>query len=119
MASKEAVIERSETNEDVVLVRVTEANKRRLFQKAVDAFQARRAESESVKQNLARLNLEVANDFEFKEIAIWDTPFRLLVSKSSAIAQDLSREVESYIVVSYCCPSSGWKTANQNPMMEP
>lgn len=114
VASERAVIERNEINEDVVLVRVTDFNKRCRFQKAVDDFQARRTESESVRQNLALLNGELADNFGLKEVAILDIPFRLLVSKSSAIAQDLSREVDSYIVVSYCWPSSDWKTANRD-----
>lgn len=95
---------------EVVLVKVSEANKQRLFQDGALNAEARKSEAETILQRLQSLNLELSQAFGLKDTALSRVPLRLLCSKGSSVVD--AKEVPSYLAVSYCWRNADWNVAS-------
>lgn len=95
---------------EVVLVKVSEANKQRLFQDGASNPEVRKSEAEAILQRLHSLNPELSQAFGLKDTALSGVPLRLLCSKESNVVD--AKEVSSYLAVSYCWRNADWNVAS-------
>ncbi|KAF2454857.1 hypothetical protein BDY21DRAFT_365878 [Lineolata rhizophorae] len=109
-----AVVERTwpiSSPYNISLVRLSEANKARLFNKATAFVEAGTPTAQGVLTRLEKWNPDVAAQFALKRTAVSEAPLRMLVGEDAGIARGGKEEVDGYIAVSYCWRSGTWKPA--------
>jgi hypothetical protein len=119
MDEQKATIERDQSDEDVILVRLSEKNKEMLLGNAMKSMKERQPQAEKVRQRMVQLNPDIAKSFSLKDVAASLAPLRLLFTRGAAVAKDPLQPVSSYIIVSYCCRNEDWKTAGLGATHEP
>ncbi|OCL08999.1 hypothetical protein AOQ84DRAFT_354210 [Glonium stellatum] len=96
--------------QEVVLVKVSENTKQRLFRDGASNPPARKSEAKAILQRLRTLNPELSQAFDLKETALSGVPLRLLCSKDSGVTN--TKDVPSYLAVSYCWRNADWSVAS-------
>jgi hypothetical protein len=89
--------------------RLSESNKRALFQDAASAASQRLPRSRAFLDRLQKLSPELGSQFGLRETAVSEAPLRLIVPPFSKLVEDPYYQVESFIVLSYCWHNEEWK----------
>jgi hypothetical protein len=119
MNEQKATIERDRSNEDVILVRLSERNREMLLGNAMESMKERQPQAEKVHQRMVQLNPDIAKRFSLKDVAASLAPLRLLFTRDAAVAKYPLQPVSSYIIVSYCWRNEDWATAGLGATREP
>jgi hypothetical protein len=119
MNEQKATIERDRSNEDVILVRLSERNKEMLLGSETESMKERKPQAEKVCQRMVQLNPDIAKRFSLKDVAASLAPLRLLFTRDAAVAKYPLQPVSSYIIVSYCWRNEDWTTAGLGATQEP
>jgi hypothetical protein len=119
MNEQKATIERDRSNEDVILVCLSERNKEMLLGNAMESMKERQPQAEKVHQRMVQLNPDIAKSFSLKDVAASLAPLRLLFTRDAAVAKYPFQRVSSYIIVSYCWRNEDWATAGLGATREP
>lgn len=117
-----SVIEEDLSTDEFVVIRLSDENKRDLFQEVCSEFAQRNEDCEPLLARLNQLNENIARDFAPKELGLEKVNLRLIFWATSPIVKALRKDppeslpVQSYIVVSYCWHDqhSQWRKADES-----
>src|SRR3569833_2632146 len=117
-----SIIEEDLSTDKFVVVRLSDENKRDLFQEVSSELAQRKQSCDRLLAQLNRLNEDVACDFAPKELGLEKVNLRLIFRATSPIVKALRKDppeylpVQSYIIVSYCWHDqhSQWRKADES-----
>lgn len=122
MFAFQAKIVKDYSEEGFFIVQLSEINKTTLFEHTWRSLQARAPEAEQIVQRLVTYIPQATKMLLPKEYALSKAPLKLVFSRDASIVSDLSKEVTSYIAVSYLWhdkEKSKWEQAGKGATMHP